>query len=131
MSFTTLGKRNHKILRQVSERGWVDGEPVEAETAEITIRANIQPATMSYQTQLLPSGFREKEAIMIYSNDWLYTSVTEATPEKADIVLYRGAKWLVIVSKPYGNFGEHCESLAVRLDDSPTVRESGTMGVIN
>lgn len=134
MSITNLGKRDHKAIRHIDFIGagtWVDGEWVAAVTEEFLIRANIQPSTFSYRTQLLNSGDREKEAINIFSDDWLNTARTGAQPLEADVVIYRGAKWKVVVSKPYGNFGQHCEALALKIDDTLTVRETGNMGVID
>ena len=40
-------------------------------------------------------------------------------------MFYRGAYWKVVVSKPYMNFGEHCEAIAVRLNDSESPRITG------
>ena len=130
MSITNLGKRDHVVLRDSQEAltgTYIDGEWVEAKRIEVTIRANIQPNTASYRTQLLPSGDRDKEALAIYSNEWLHTARKGANPLECDIILYRGAQWEVIVSKPYGNFGEHCEAMAVKLDDSVSERLVGKM----
>ena len=132
-SITNLGKRNHLILRQVETPlagTYVDGEWIDAVTEQVVIRANIQPAVASYQTKLLPEGDREKEAIAIYSNDWLHVSRSGCPPVAADILLYRGAHWKVVVSRPYGNYGQHCEAFAIKLDDSLTIRDTGTIGVI-
>lgn len=134
MSVTNLGKRKHLILRDSDTEGngeWVDGEWIEAIQVPLEIYANIQPSTLSYRTQMLPSGEREKEAIAIFSNDWLHVTRTGVNPLEADIVLYRGAQWKVVVCKPYGNFGRHCEALAIKLDDTLVIRESGKMGVAN
>lgn len=130
-SITNLGKRPHKVLRQISEGGYVDGEPVQGLREEITIMANIQPSTFSYRTQLLPSGDRDKEALSIFSNDWLHTSRT-GDNIKCDLIVYRGALWEVVVAKPYGNFGQHCEAMAIKLDDSDTgeYKITGLIGVI-
>lgn len=133
MSITNLGKRKHLILRDSDTAGngdYVDGEWVEAVTKPLEIIANIQPSTMSYKTQMLPTGEREKEAIAIFSNDWLHVVRTGSNPLEADIVLYRGAQWKVVVSRPYGNFGQHCEAIAIKLDDTLVIREEGRMGVI-
>lgn len=133
MSVTNLGKRDYLVIRHAPFLGtgeWVDGEWVEATTEEVTVRANIQPSTFSYRTQVLPSGDREKEAINIYSNDWLNTARTGLNALQADIIIYRGAQWKIVVSKPYGNFGQHCEALAIKIDDTLTVREVGSIGVI-
>ena len=134
MSVTNLGKRKHLILRDSDTEGngeWVDGEWIEAIQVPLEIYANIQPSTLSYRTQMLPSGEREKEAIAIFSNDWLHVTRTGDNPLEADIVLYRGAQWKVVVCKPYGNFGRHCEALAIKLDDTLVIRETGKMGVVN
>lgn len=134
MSVTKLGKRKHLILRDSDTSGngeWADGEWIEAIQVTLEICANIQPSTLSYRTQMLPSGEREKEAIAIFSNDWLHVTRTGDNPLEADIVLYRGAQWKVVVCKPYGNFGRHCEALAIKLDDTLVIRESGKMGVVN
>ena len=59
-------------------------EYVEAQEELIKIRANIQPSMASYRTQLLPQGDRNKEAISIYSNDWLYTCLLYTSPSPRD-----------------------------------------------
>jgi hypothetical protein len=133
MSITNLGKRKYKILRQptTSISGYVDGEWVKPVVEELTIMANIQPSTFSYRTQLLKSGDRDKEAVNIYSNDWLYQARSGANPIECDVLLYRGAEWEVVVSKPYGNSGRHCEALAIKRDDSLVSRPDGYMEKIN
>ena len=126
MSITNLGKKNHRVIRVSGTGDYVDGEYLEAPEEELFIRANIQPAMSSFRTQLLPEGDRNKEAITIYSNDWLYTarSATEITLP-CDLIVYRGARWEVVVARPYGNFGEHCEALAIKLNDSNIERING------
>ena len=122
-SLTNLGKRIHQVTRQVDDSGkWVDGEWVKADREIINIYANI---LLSYQSKMLPEGEREKEAIAIFSNHHLYTARTGEVPLEADLVFYRGAYWKVVVSKPYSNFGEHCEAIAVRLNDSESPRITG------
>lgn len=131
MSITNLGKKNHKIIRVSGTGDYVDGEYLESPEEELLIRANIQPAMSSFRTQLLPEGDRNKEAIAIYSNDWLYTArsgthingVNNTLP--CDLIVYRGARWEVVVARPYGNFGEHCEALAIKLNDSNIERING------
>ena len=156
-SLTNLGKRVHRILRDSAfdanvsydnhdnidfdntdtlidtvnvTGGWVDGEWVEPTKRELTIYANIQPSLLSYQSKMLPESEREKEAIAIFSNHHLYTARTGNPPLEADLVLYRGASWKVVVSKPYGNFGQHCEAIAVKLNDTLVKREDGEVGLI-
>lgn len=130
MSITNLGKRVHYVIRGTeSTGGYVDGEYIPSIPLEFPIYANIQPSTLSYRTQMLPSGDRDKEAIAIYSNEWLYTA--QRPNQEADLVLYRGAQWKVVVSKPYGNFGRHCEALAIKYDGTVTTRPNGYMGVVN
>ena len=125
-SLTNLGKRVHQVTRQVDDSGkWVDGEWVQADRVVINIYANIQPSLLSYQSKMLPESEREKEAIAIFSNHHLYTARTGETPLEADLIFYRGAYWKVVVSKPYNNFGEHCEAIAVRLNDSMSPRITG------
>lgn len=131
MSITNLGKRDYTVIRVNGTGGYADGEYVDAVPEEITIRANIQPAMSSFRTQLLPEGDRNKEAITIYSNDWLYTtrSATHiggtSTSLQCDLVIYRGARWEVVVSRPYGNLGEHTEALAIKLNESNIERING------
>ena len=126
MSITNLGKKNHRVIRVSGTGDYVDGEYLEAHEEELLIRANIQPAMSSFRTQLLPEGDRNKEAIAIYSNDWLYTAQSGTSQTSAcDLIIYRGAKWEVVVSRPYGNFGEHCEAMAIKLNESPIVRING------
>lgn len=159
-SITTLGKRNHKLLRDElyyylwdngdylsneegritlspdpnateTNGGWVDGEWVEATKREVTIRANIQPSFGSPLLKILPESEREKESILIFSNDWVYTARSGRVALQADIILYRGAEWEVQVSRPFGNFGEHCEAIAIKLKDSVIPRNEGKVGRID
>lgn len=131
MSITTLGKKDYTIIRANGEGDYIDGEYVNTPDVELTIRANIQPAMSSFRTQLLPEGDRNKEAITLYSNDWLYTTRSGtalggvSNSAQNDVVIYRGAKWEVVVSRPYGNFGEHCEALAIKLNESNIERING------
>ena len=125
-SLINLGKRLHQVTRQVDDSGkWVDGEWVQADRVVINIYANIQPSLLSYQSKMLPESEREKEAIAVFSNHHLYTARTGEIPLEADLIFYRGAYWKVVVSKPYNNFGEHCEAIAVRLNDSMSPRITG------
>lgn len=132
MSLTNLGKKVYTVIRVDGTGQYVDGEYVESTPQGIKIRANIQPAMSSFRTQLLPEGDRNKEAIAIYSNDWLYTARSStslpdrvSTSLQCDLVIYRGAKWEVVVSRPYGNFGEHTEALAIKLNESNIERING------
>ena len=132
MSITTLGKKDYFVIRINGTGEYVDGEYVEAQEELVKIRANIQPSMASYRTQLLPQGDRNKEAITIYSNDWLYTSRSGTSNTDGssnslsnDVVIYREAKWEVVVARPYGNFGEHCEALAIKLNESNIPRING------
>ena len=133
MSITNLGKRDYTVIRVDGTGQYVDGEYIESTPQEIKIRANIQPAMSSFRTQLLPEGDRNKEAITIYSNDWLYTTRSGTSlggvsnSAQNDIVIYRGAKWEVVVSRPYGNFGEHTEALAIKLNESNIERINGNI----
>ena len=125
-SLTNLGKRIHQVTRQDDDSGkWVDGEWVQANRVIVNIYANIQPSLLSYQSKMLPESEREKEAIAIFSDHHLYTARTGRVPLEADLISYRGAYWKVVVSKPYNNFGEHCEAIAVRLNDSESPRITG------
>ena len=132
MSITNLGKRPHVVLRDITVGQHVDGEWVEPVKGQVVVFANIQPSTFSYRTQLLPTGDREKEAVSIFSNDWLHTART-GDGLGCDVVVYRGALWEVVVSKPYGNFGQHCEAMAIKINDTDngTYLVSGNVGVIN
>lgn len=139
-SLTNLGKRRYEVLRDSAydtvngttnlTSGWVDGEWIASTSRTVTIFANIQPAMASYQSKMLPESEREKEAINIFSNDWLYTARTGRNALEADVILYRGAKWRVVVTKPYGNFGQHCEAFAIKIDDTLVTRHEGTIGVV-
>lgn len=138
MSITTLGKRDYTVIRVNGTGQYIDGEYINSPPEEVVIRANIQPAMSSFRTQLLPEGDRNKEAIVIYSNDWLYTARSStslpdrfSTSLQCDLVVYRGAKWEVVVSRPYGNFGEHTEALAIKLNESNIERINGDIEYIN
>lgn len=135
MNRTRLGKRVHKVLRY-KEGQYIRGRWVEGEAEEIEIFANVQPSITWKMAQLLPEGFREKQMLAIYSNHWLHGSlsgyVDQATDgRKPDVLLYRGAEWVVLLALPYGNFGEHVEAIAVRKDKAEYTAEEGLMGVIN
>ena len=130
MPLAKLGKRVHTV-RRYFEGSYVKGDWVEGVTEDINIYANIQPATMSYQTKLLPEGFREKEAVMIYSDDWVNGNSSAGKSLSADVLLYRGAEWRVVTYKPYGNFGTHVEALAVMISEEQPDRQAGQVGVIN
>lgn len=130
MSVTNLGKRIHYLERYLPAK-WVDGEFIESGFKIVPIKANIQPSTLSFRTLLLPTGDRDREAIAIYSNHWVHTSKKGPELISPDVILYRGARWEVVVSKPYGNFGRHCEALALKLDESQPRRDEGYMPKIN
>lgn len=130
MSFTSLGKRQHK-LKRFNEGAWVDGEYVTGADLEVTIFANIQPASLTYISKMLIEGEKEKEMIAIFSNHWVYPARSGDEPLTADIILYRGSEWKVVNSKPFGNFGQHCEAIAVKLNDVNVTRVEGLIGVIN
>ena len=132
MSITNLGKKSYSVIRASSGGDYIDGEYIKQPDELVQIRANIQPSMSSFRTQLLPEGDRNKEAITIYSNDWLYTARSStsssdciSTSLPCDLVIYRGAKWEVVVSRPYGNFGEHTEALAIKLNESNIERIDG------
>lgn len=91
-SITTLGKRNHTLLRDDGTGGgWVNGEYVDATRTPVVIRANIQPSFGSPLLKILPESEREKESVLIFSNDWVYTARSGSNPLQADILQYRGA----------------------------------------
>lgn len=131
-SITNLGKRIHTVLRDNGTGGeYVDGEWIPAARKIVEIKANIQPAWSFTQTQLLPSGDRDKRSIWISSNNWLYEAGHGENPLEPDIIQYNGAQWEVKAVMPYGNFGQHCEAIAVKLDTSQRPRIEGEVGVIN
>lgn len=130
MPLTTLGKRKHKILRDNGVGGeWIDGEWVVSEKFPVIIYANVQPSFGSPLLKLLPESQREKESVLIFSDHWVYTSRTGDDPQDADILLYRGAEWLVQISRPFQNFGTHCEAIAVKIKDEVIPRKIGIVGV--
>lgn len=130
VSRVRLGKREHTIVRY-SEGHYEKGRWVEGEEVEHKILANIQPSFSWKMVQLLPEGDRDKDMVAIYSNMWLHASRSGEESTKGDILLYRGTRWRIVLSLPYGNFGEHCEAIAVRMDKEEYEREDGVMGVVN
>lgn len=132
-SITKLGKRIHTLLRDDpnNQGEYVDGEWIPPTKTVISFFANIQPAWSFTQTQLLPEGERDKRSIWISSNDWLYEARHGTVPLEADIIQYNGAQWEVKAVMPYGNFGQHCEAIAVKLDTSQRPRIDGEVGVID
>lgn len=126
MGVSRLGKKYHSVIRDDKSGGeWVDGEWIAAGRKRIKIFANIQPAWSFSQTQLLPSGDRDKRKIWFSSDHWVYEASHGEDPLEADIIEYNGAKWEVKAVMPYGNFGEHCEGIAVLMDDSQRQRIEG------
>ena len=133
MSLVRLGKRKHNIIRHYGESGgWVDGEWIETSPIKtLEIVANIQPNPPHYLTKLLAEGDREKQAIWISSDHWLYTSDSGVVTIEADIILYRETEWKVMAVLPYGNFGEHCECVAIKIDKKQSPRKDGLITQIN
>ena len=126
MSKVKLGKKVHKVKRFTTKGEWVDGEWVDGIWEEIDIYANIQPAFSFYQTQLLPEGDRDKEAIWGSSNHWVYTaSSSSSNNRQPDYIIYRGVEWEVKATMPYGNLGEHVEFVAIRSKEVNTERLDG------
>jgi len=127
----TIGRKKYTLLRDNETLGsgqWVDGEyvPTAAGKTEVPFKANIQPAFQGYQLKLLPAGDREKEAIFISSEDYVYTARSNGSKLlEADIVIYNGAMWKVMYSMPYQNLGFHCECVAIKLPDSEKERITG------
>lgn len=135
VSRVRLGKRTHQVKRY-KKGEYVRGRWVEGEAEEIEIVANIQPSMTWKMTHLLPEGMREKQMIAIYSNHWLHGSLSgdhtgNNDGRTPDVILYRGAEWVVVLALPYGNFGEHVEAIAVRVDKATYIEEEGLMGVVN
>lgn len=140
MGLARLGKRKHTVYRdtrinsentQNGEGYYVDGEWVESERREIQVFMNVQPNFSSFLTKTLPQGDREKEAIWFSSDDWLYEADSGTNPHKGDLIFYRGMYWEVRTISPYGNFGTHCEGIAIKVNKNPQgFRVEGEVGVI-
>lgn len=140
MGLARLGKRKHTVLRDsrlgvesdTNARGsYVDGEWVEAERYELQLTMNVQANFSSFLTKTLPQGDREKEAVWFSSDDWIYQAETGSNPHEGDIIFYRGMYWEVRVSQPYGNFGTHCEGIAVKINKQTQAKKlEGAVGVI-
>lgn len=134
MSRVRLGKRKHQVIRHFGvSGGWIDGEWVETSPIQtVDIIANIQTNYPQYMTKMLPESDRSKDAIWISSDHWLHTAQSGSDePIEADIVLYRDTQWKVMVVRPFGNFGEHCECVAVRIDNKVAPRKEGLINQIN
>lgn len=139
MSLATLGKRKHQILRDSGIEGeWVDGEYVPPVNKCVTIYANVQPSYGSPLLKHLPEGERDKESVLIFSNHHLYTATSgrdendNPVTYKADILCYRGCKWEVSIVRPFTNAGtglQHCEAIAVKLNDELVIRREGKIGI--
>lgn len=143
MSLANLGKRKHIILRDNgSEDGtngeWVDGEYVESIRKAVEIFANVQPSYGSPLLKHLPEGEREKESVLIFSNQWLYTSQKgkdvngDPITYQADRLQYRGCEWEVSIVRTFSNHGtdlRHCEAIAVKLNDELIIRREGNIEV--
>lgn len=139
MGLARLGKRKHTVYRDVrvgsggtnASGFYEDGEWIQPELEEIEVVMNIQANFSSYMTKKLPQGDREKEAIWFSSDSYIYTAGTGASPHKPDVILYRGCYWEVRTVGYYGNFGTHCEGIAVKLNKEPQgIRLTGDVGVI-
>ena len=130
MGVSNLGKKLHKIYRDIGAGEWVNGEYVPASKKELFIKANIQPSWSFKTTMVLPSGDRDRRAIWFSSNDWVYEASHGAEPKEADIIEYNGAKWEVKAVNPYGNFGTHCEGVAVLIETEQRPRKDGVINEI-
>lgn len=140
MGLARLGKRKHTIFRDSrtndtsagnAQGYYVDGEWVEPTYKKISICMNVQANFSSFMTKKLPVGDREKEAIWFSSDEWLYTADSGKHPHKADILFYRGMYWEVRACNYYGNFGTHCEGIAIKINKDPQgFRLEGELDVI-
>lgn len=116
-------------VKRFTEGQDLHGEWVEGSVEIIKIFANIQPAFSFYQTSLLPQGDRDKEAIWGSSEHWVYTAQSGGNLSP-DIILYKGCEWEVKATMPYGNFGNHCEFVAIKIKDSLSPRKGGKVSVV-
>lgn len=140
MGLARLGKRNHTVYRDSRTNSentvngaetYEDGEWVEPQKRKLTVCMNVQANFSSYLTKTLPEGDREKEAIWFSSNDWLYVADSGINPHEADLIFYRGMYWEVRAVNYYGNFGTHCEGIAIKINKDPQgFRLEGEIGVI-
>lgn len=128
----SLGKKTYTVYRDDPTGGYYeDGMWVDATKIEVKVKANIQPAFQAWQTRLLPEGDREKEAIFISSNHYIYTSRSSSGNSvskrnlEPDYVLYNDCLWEVKYTMPYQNLGYHVECIAIKMPDSVKERVTG------
>lgn len=138
MNSVRLGKKPYTVLRvekSNDENGvYVHGRFVPAERKEVKILANIQPTFNNVMTKLLPEGDQTRDMIWISSNHYVRGSISGGenteTPKslaEADYICYDGAIWIVKMVKKYQNFGEHCECIAIKLNEDLECLKEGLM----
>lgn len=140
MNRVRLGKRTHIVLR-VEKQDDEDGVYVHGRfkpsrsRKEVKVLANIQPVFNNPLTRLLPEGDQTREMIWISSNHYIHAASSggennesDESLSEADYICYDGAVWIVKISKPYQNFGEHCECIAVKLNEDLKCLKEGLMG---
>lgn len=118
-AYRRTGRVNITVQRDSTGGDYVDGEWVDAHRTTITTLGNIQPSLNWNQMQMLDAGERTKQAIAVYCNHELMMASEGLTnPRKADIVLWDGYEWEVVRSMIYKmGILNHCEAIALRLDD--------------
>lgn len=124
MGLCRLGKRFHKVLRDIGNTGktrqgtrYVKGEPVKEPKEEVQIFANIQPFISNQFTRLLSAGDRDKEAIWFSSDHKVFTAQSDESTD-ADIIVWNNFHWKVMSVQPYGNFGTHVEGVAIKINSN-------------
>jgi hypothetical protein len=117
--FSRVGKVVVTVLRS-NGGSYINGRWQGSTPTPVSVTANIQPNLTFNQMRTLSEGDRTKQAIAIYSKEELFMAEEGTTsPKKADIVNWDGKQWEVKSSMTY-KMGvlNHCESVAVRLDDA-------------
>lgn len=122
--------RDPRATTEGAQGFYENGEWIEPEYVKMQGRMNVQPNFSSFLVKTLPEGDREKQAIWFSSDVWLYAADSGGM-HKGDLIFYQGVFWEVRTSSPYGNFGTHCEGIAIKINKTPVLeRVEGEVGVI-
>ncbi len=83
--------RKSVTIKRKSGGSYVDGQYIDGTTADVILKASIQPATLE-DMQELPEGRRSDEVFKMYTKTRMYT----VTDENPDFLIIDGIEYEVI-----------------------------------
>lgn len=90
----------------------LNGRAVPGATAEVTIRACVQPSN-GRDLLLLEEGMRTREAVTIYTPDFIRTATDDGAPP--DVLPYGGETWQVQTVKDWSGAGGYYKGIAIKV----------------